>query len=451
MSQYSPEYIGQVINYISGDVVSADEFNGILNKLIQQGDHNTEWLNWLDTVGIPAAVAEITLGDIREYIQEEVASEIDYLTQAASERTTGWTTKKRVCFINTNSIDAVIPEGYTDIVINNLQTANLNTSPASLRSNPVFKGYSGTVPTALTPIARTTEFANFRTTLGEYGYYRLPVVYYPSVVNRVGNEILRDNIAAFLYNDYYEIHSFDFVWNSFKLRPNQFPVYTVSTVEELDEALANASINDFLIIASGVFGTMTSEQWDTIYDTLDSAGFVCQKLADYLMDFYTAPFIGKNVYALPLKYGRLDSNINVTSEWKLGTPSSDELFTIDDIMVRSKDKLTFAQTNNKLDIIKGDDDTAVFSYEPIIPEPDDTLVGTEQITPEVDTPVLVASAGIAGSTNSSKTCDKLQVTADGAKCSGEFVATSYKTDTDKAVPYVVSYDEETGTLVLGGF
>lgn len=87
MSSFSPEYIADKMEYVSGDVITADDFNTIINKLVHQGNNSEEWLEYLDTIGIPAAIADITGEDIQEYIQQAVEEEIQQLTADSKSRT----------------------------------------------------------------------------------------------------------------------------------------------------------------------------------------------------------------------------------------------------------------------------------------------------------------------------------------------------------------------------
>ena len=63
---WSPKYIKRELNYRAQDVLSAAEYNSILNLLIAQGDHNSAWLEWLSSEGLKQyfdSLSDTTLSD----------------------------------------------------------------------------------------------------------------------------------------------------------------------------------------------------------------------------------------------------------------------------------------------------------------------------------------------------------------------------------------------------
>lgn len=63
---WSPKYIKRELNYRAQDVLSAAEYNAILNLLIAQGDHNSAWLEWLAAEGLKQyfdSLSDTTLAD----------------------------------------------------------------------------------------------------------------------------------------------------------------------------------------------------------------------------------------------------------------------------------------------------------------------------------------------------------------------------------------------------
>lgn len=60
MAKWIPNYIRRDINYKAHEILTAKEFNALLNLLITQGDYNSSWLEYLQNEGIPQAIADLS-------------------------------------------------------------------------------------------------------------------------------------------------------------------------------------------------------------------------------------------------------------------------------------------------------------------------------------------------------------------------------------------------------
>ncbi len=86
-TQWIPNYIKRTINYNPRDILSAQEYNAILNLLITQGDYNSSWLEYMQNDAIPEAVRDIGIEEIEEVLTEVVQQEIDALAASVVNKT----------------------------------------------------------------------------------------------------------------------------------------------------------------------------------------------------------------------------------------------------------------------------------------------------------------------------------------------------------------------------
>lgn len=75
-----PNYIRKNMQYNPHAILTAKEFNALLNLLITQGDYNSKWLDYLHKEGIPNAVANLNAEQIEKVLKETVAAELETLT-----------------------------------------------------------------------------------------------------------------------------------------------------------------------------------------------------------------------------------------------------------------------------------------------------------------------------------------------------------------------------------
>lgn len=431
MSTYSPEYISQVMSFVSGDTVTADEFNTILNKVIHQGDHNSEWLNYLDKVGIPAAVAEITVGDIQEYIEDTVDEEIQALTVGSASRTTGFTTSKDLVIINTGT--AVDADDF--VGINNKWIAN-TTAP----DNPICAGYSGSDIVNMTSENRATDCASARAAISNLGTPAFSAIYQSrTATSGIDKDYLVGNLACYLYKaanfkTYSAVYADNHTGHEM-----QFPVVEFNDTTSIVTALSNVSIDTCPIVAAPL-GELTSAELATLRTAITTLGFNIITVQQFLVKWLNNLYNGTNVYATALSAGRQQVYSNVlTAKTRFCVDKADgtaALFDYTDILKLSEDELTFTNVNGSLVVTDAAGNTKI-TYTPTEAVIDNTLVGTYTTTSEL--PVLVAAAGNQStSTGSSYTNNTVKVGNGTLKIN------------NKNVPFVQSYDSTTGTLVLGG-
>lgn len=400
MSNYKPEYISQVMSYVSGDVVTADELNTILNKLIHQGDNNSAWLQYLETQGIPAAVAELTTGDVETFIENTVTSQIAALTAGAASKTNGFKKKARVGLINLN------PQ-YSSTGWANCKQMNATGVSAITDDHIISTGYSGSDIINMTSAYRASDCANGRAALATGGSY---IVYQSKLLDApVDISYLKDNVSYYLYKDS-DLTATDY-WAFTTCKPKaQYPVYEASSLEEFKTAVDAEAVdpNKFIIIAYSVDDSTDRAE---AMDYLTSKGVDGVAADTFIFDFEgvvngTTPEVYVDIH----RYGTYDSTDNLVhydQPWLFlkhsGTGAQVTKFSPADIMLLSKDKLTFTQEDNTFTVASADGTGTNFTYIPTTPTPDDTKVGITALTSDTYPVVCGSTSGTEGATGSSKT------------------------------------------------
>lgn len=100
MGDWIPNYIRKNIDYKAHEVLTAKEFNALLNLLVTQGDYNSAWLDYLQTKGIPDAVAELSVEQIKEALTEAVADELAALAGSVVNKTSAHLNTPVFSFLN---------------------------------------------------------------------------------------------------------------------------------------------------------------------------------------------------------------------------------------------------------------------------------------------------------------------------------------------------------------
>jgi uncharacterized protein YqgV (UPF0045/DUF77 family) len=100
MGDWIPNYIRKNIDYKAHEILTAKEFNALLNLLITQGDYNSAWLDYLQTKGIPDAVAELSVEQIKEALTEAVAEELAALAGSVVNKTSAHLNTPVFSFLN---------------------------------------------------------------------------------------------------------------------------------------------------------------------------------------------------------------------------------------------------------------------------------------------------------------------------------------------------------------
>lgn len=141
MDSWIPNYIRKNIQYRPHEVLTAKEFNALLNLLITQGDYNSSWLEYLHKEGIPNAVADLNTEQIAKALEGAVAAEMEALTAAVVNKSSVRLDSPVFAFLNL-SMQADMSE-FRDIV----ESFNV---PGSFCIATNFVGQSSAYPTLTT-------------------------------------------------------------------------------------------------------------------------------------------------------------------------------------------------------------------------------------------------------------------------------------------------------------
>ena len=99
-TQFIPNFIRRTMEYRPNDILTAQEYNAILNLLITQGDYNSEWLEYLQTVAIPEAIQDISAEAIAAAISQAVRDEIAALTASVSGKASAQLENPAITILN---------------------------------------------------------------------------------------------------------------------------------------------------------------------------------------------------------------------------------------------------------------------------------------------------------------------------------------------------------------
>ena len=99
-TQWIPNYIRRNIDYHPNEILTAQEYNAILNLLIAQGDYNSEWLDYLQTDAIPEAIADISAEEIAAAISTAVTQAINALAASVINKTSAQLNNPAVTILN---------------------------------------------------------------------------------------------------------------------------------------------------------------------------------------------------------------------------------------------------------------------------------------------------------------------------------------------------------------
>lgn len=99
-TQWIPNFIRRTMDYHPNDILTAQEYNAILNLLITQGDYNSEWLEYLQNDAIPEAIQDLSAEAIAAAISQAVRDEIGALTASVTSKTSAQLNEPAITILN---------------------------------------------------------------------------------------------------------------------------------------------------------------------------------------------------------------------------------------------------------------------------------------------------------------------------------------------------------------
>lgn len=113
-----PKYISKVFEYRTGQTLSAQELNAVLNLIVAQGDYNSSWLNFLTTDGIPALLENLTQETVTSIVTEIVDAYMNAATAQISNKTSANLNSPTVVLLDSSYTSSCIAS-FRDTVVSN--------------------------------------------------------------------------------------------------------------------------------------------------------------------------------------------------------------------------------------------------------------------------------------------------------------------------------------------
>lgn len=87
MTNWIPKFIQKNLAYKPQEVVTAADYNAIINLLITQGDYNSEWLAWLTNEGFAEFFKDLNGEDIKQMVVQAAGEQLATLAAASANKT----------------------------------------------------------------------------------------------------------------------------------------------------------------------------------------------------------------------------------------------------------------------------------------------------------------------------------------------------------------------------
>lgn len=107
MQQWIPKLIQKNLAYKSQEVVTAADYNAILNLLITQGDYNSAWLEWLTKEGLPEFFKELNGEDIRQMVVQAASEQLAALAATSANKTSAHLNNPTFTFLDESATTSV--------------------------------------------------------------------------------------------------------------------------------------------------------------------------------------------------------------------------------------------------------------------------------------------------------------------------------------------------------
>lgn len=107
MKQWIPKFIQKNLAYKSQEVVTAADYNAILNLLITQGDYNSEWLEWLTHEGFAEFFKDLNGEDIKQMVVQSAEEQLATLAAASANKTSAYLNNPTFTFLDESATTSV--------------------------------------------------------------------------------------------------------------------------------------------------------------------------------------------------------------------------------------------------------------------------------------------------------------------------------------------------------
>lgn len=108
MKKWIPKFIRKNVDYKARQMVTAADYNAILNLLIAQGDYNSEWLQWLSGEGLAAFFKDLNGEDIKNMVVQAAAEQLAGLAAVSANKTSAYLNNPTFTFLDDSATDTAI-------------------------------------------------------------------------------------------------------------------------------------------------------------------------------------------------------------------------------------------------------------------------------------------------------------------------------------------------------
>lgn len=108
MKKWIPKFIRKNVDYKARQMVTAADYNAILNLLIAQGDYNSEWLQWLSGEGLAAFFKDLNGEDIKNMVVQAAAEQLAGLAAVSANKTSAYLNNPIFTFLDESATSSSI-------------------------------------------------------------------------------------------------------------------------------------------------------------------------------------------------------------------------------------------------------------------------------------------------------------------------------------------------------
>lgn len=107
MREWIPKYIKKNLAYRAQEIVTAADYNAMLNLLITQGDYNSEWLQWLTNEGFAEFFKDLNGEDIKQMVVQAAGEQLATLAAASANKTSAYLNNPTFTFLDESATTSV--------------------------------------------------------------------------------------------------------------------------------------------------------------------------------------------------------------------------------------------------------------------------------------------------------------------------------------------------------
>ena len=288
----NPVVYGELPQFSAGDVITALEFNKIIDRLRSQGDINAQWCAFLQNEGIPAAIADVSAEDVASYISASITTQLNNIVASSEAKTTDYWNEPTIAIIAT---PAIADTAYDEDVWDSLAEAGVTKHIAGQEADEAgvycYNWYSGGSITSLSEAAREQEFEALANCAQQYCAYQ-PIIAYTESTVKLADTYWKDNVYAYAY-----ISS-----------DTEFPTCSEAAADVLDGYIPVQAV-DTAAGFTALLNTVSNADFAVIAVPIDVLCALDPDLSDYTV-LSIGEYISKYKQCTGNHFGRVDKTSN---------------------------------------------------------------------------------------------------------------------------------------------